>query len=335
MATPDLSVFDRIRTKADYDREAEEFELKRLALTQAKAGNLPAALQIADRIKNLRAQKAAGNTNADQEISDIMDVQKVYKYEPGVYNQGGYVQAMPGYADAISGIEGAKSGSKQQAQKDVDLEMNPQIARGESDQRNISETNYAAGIAQNTATGRMAGENQGNINKRAVQSQDNISVIQEIRAPDETGRTLLDKATGSTIGAGVAGGKQFFGHSDESTQANAELTVYAGKLLNNVPRMEGPQSDADLKSYKEQAGKIGDPRIPAKDKEAALRAIQSLSEKYAAQNTSNVGVTQPPALDPRKIPMNAVRELKADPSGAAEFDAVFGEGAARMVLGGQ
>jgi len=323
MATPDLSVFDRIRTKADYDREAEEFELKRLALTQAKAGNLPAALQIADRIKNLRAQKAAGNTNADQEISDIMDVQKVYKYEPGVYNQGGYVQAMPGYADAISGIEGAKSGSKQQAQKDVDLVMNPRIKAEET----------SAGIeAETTTTART------NLPKAEAHAQQIQKMLEDIEnSPGLSASVGMPNPMkgripwiGDVAGSPAADftakleqlkGNQFL-EAFESLKGGGAITEVEGtKAEQAKARMQTSQSEAEFKRA------LNDFKV------IVAGALDRERAKAAGGNFQTPAA--PPALDPRKIPMDAVRELKADPSGAAEFDAVFGEGAARMVLGGQ
>lgn len=131
------------------------------------------------------------------------------------------------------------------------------------------------------AEGKAAGELTGAEGKKQVSARDNISIIDEALSLDEKGRSLLDKATGSGFGALVAGGKQFVGTSDESTQANAALTVLGGRLLNNVPRMEGPQSNIDMATYKEQAGKLADPRIPAPDKKAALMMIRELSMKYA------------------------------------------------------
>lgn len=146
-------------------------------------------------------------------------------------------------------------------------------------------------------------------NKKSVQATSSNETIDEILRPDETGRSLLDKATGSSVGNVIASGKQIFGVSDESTQANAALTVLGGKLVANVPRMEGPQSNIDVAFYKEQAGKIADPTIPAGDKKAALSAIMKLNEKYATkeqdpmqswldaaqqQNINTGGMTQPP-----------------------------------------
>lgn len=163
-----------------------------------------------------------------------------------------------GQTDTIAAQEMAK----QDASNQSDLNYKPSIAGGEQEARNRADVNKTNLVKERSA-------------------KDNLSLIDEILAKDETGRTILDKATGSGVGAIYAGGKQFFGKSDESTQANSALNVYGGRLLNNVPRMEGPQSDKDVATYREQAGKIADPTIPAADKKSALNIIRDLSEKYA------------------------------------------------------
>ena len=91
---------------------------------------------------------------------------------------------------------------------------------------------------------------------------------------------LLDKATGSYLGAGVAKGKQVFGISDESTQANQQLKLISGWMVANVPRMEGPQSNYDVENYKIMAAQVGDPTVPVEDRKAALKQLNTLQNKY-------------------------------------------------------
>jgi hypothetical protein len=49
-------------------------------------------------------------------------------------------------------------------------------------------------------------------------------------------------------------------------------------VLKTVPRFEGPQSNADTKSYERAAGDIGNPAIPAPRKLAAAKEILRLLE---------------------------------------------------------
>lgn len=282
-----INPFEIVKPLTSYQQEAEEFEARKRqrmleeqvaqgklsmlpfeqqkiqaeakALQEGRGGNIPATIQIANEMQRALASGDTTRYNMLNQVHKTMDRGLQYDSTTGQYIP------MQGYGQAIGSIAADKSGMSRQAEKTVDLRMNPQI---------LGEEQGAKGLA----------ELQTGIEKRSQQSQGNLDVINEILTPDQTGKTLLDKATGSGIGALWASGKSIVGESDESTQANAELQVYAGKLLNNIPRMEGPQSDADLKSYKEQAGKIGEPTIPAKDKIAALRAVQNLSQKYSIQN---------------------------------------------------
>ena len=124
--------------------------------------------------------------------------------------------------------------------------------------------------------------------KQATQSQRALAVVDQAEQ-------LIGKATGSYAGAGVDQGARVFGKSTEGAQAIAELKVLEGALISNQPRMEGPQSDKDVLLYKQMAGQIGDPTVPAEQKRAALRQIRALNEKYAAID-GNVPAAGKPAL---------------------------------------
>lgn len=124
----DLSVFSRLKTKQDFDREAEAFELEKLAKQHARNGNLPAALQIADRLTQLRASQ---DPTAAQQIQDIQTAQKIVRVDPGIMLNNGVPMELPGYGDVVSGIEGAKAGAKQNAQNQSDLNYNPLIKTAE------------------------------------------------------------------------------------------------------------------------------------------------------------------------------------------------------------
>ena len=241
--TPDLTVFDRIKTKQDFDREREAFELQRQLTNQKLTGQDPAAIK--------EWQVYSSMSPEDQQRYLQM------KRSDQIMNLGGSMA-----------VRNPMGGIMEQYTVTPKMSEMPE---------------FEADVSRAKAVGQAYGETIGAQGKKSAQATDSISTINEILAPDETGRNLLDKATGSTLGAGLAAGKQIFGVSDESTQANAALTVLGGKLVSNVPRMEGPQSNIDVQFYKEQAGKIADPTIPAGDKMAAIQAIQALNQKYAAQ----------------------------------------------------
>jgi hypothetical protein len=270
----DISIFDKIRTKSDYDRANEEFMMKK-QLQQAQlqnqlsGGNSPAAIQIADEIA---AARASGDV---QRINDIVQSAKIF--DRGVVtDQMGNPIAMGGYGEALGQIAAPRKAMETMAQKQVELQMNPQIT-GLEQQARISADLAGAG------------------NKKARSAEGMISTIEEAEP-------LVKKATGSFIGAGLNLGKRVVGYSDEKTQANASLKALEGRLMLEMPRMEGPQSDKDTSLYRQMAAQIGDPTTPADDKLAALSTIKSINQKYIQSN---------------QIPQVTMEELNSFPQGNA------------------
>jgi len=94
---------------------------------------------------------------------------------------------------------------------------------------------------------------------------------------------LLDKSTGSYLGSAIDQGARVFGASTEGANAAAQLKALEGDLVSKMPKMSGPQSDKDVLLYKQMAGQIGDPTLPAATKKAALQAIKTLQARYASQ----------------------------------------------------
>jgi hypothetical protein len=126
-----------------------------------------------------------------------------------------------------------------------------------------------AQIAQETAKTQMETE-QTNVKS----AKDVFSVTKEIA-------TLLPQAHGSGIGNLIGGAANFVGLETEANKADAQLKVLGSKILMNTPRFQGPQSDKDVAVYKEAAGQIGDPSIPAGVRMAALSTIVDINKKYA------------------------------------------------------
>lgn len=100
---------------------------------------------------------------------------------------------------------------------------------------------------------------------------------------------LLEKATGSGIGAARDATARFVGASTEGAQAAAKLEALGGTLVMKMPRMEGPQSNYDQMLYREMAGKIGDRTVPAAEKKAAMDVVRSLQQKYTGQKSAPAG----------------------------------------------
>lgn len=105
---------------------------------------------------------------------------------------------------------------------------------------------------------------------------------------------LVDKATSSYIGQGADFTAQLFGKATPGSQAAAQLRVIEGMLISKMPKMSGPQSDKDVLLYRQMAGQIGDPSIPAAQKKAAMIAIANINRRYAGQQGTPTGA-QPDA----------------------------------------
>jgi hypothetical protein len=72
----------------------------------------------------------------------------------------------------------------------------------------------------------------------------------------------------------------------DKSKADGQLRVIGGALTSNIPRMEGPQSDADRLLYQQSAADVANPNKPYQTRIAALEAVIALNEKYAATPTA-------------------------------------------------
>jgi hypothetical protein len=283
------SIIGNFKGFGDFEQEAQKQGLAQ-ALMQAqilkasnpyKGENLPAPLQLANEYQK---RVTAGDINGANLIMQFAKTQ-----DKGLQvDANGSFAPLAGYAGAVASIEGAKSGAKQDAQNISDSNYKPGIAGKEAESKFTQELKFATPITEAKKVGDAMGESKGAIVKKSINAPATLSVLDQIEALDNKGMSLLDKASGSTLGALGAAGNQFIGRSTDATKANAELAVLGNTLVNSIPRMEGPQSDADVRFYKEQAGRIADPKVPEGDKRAALKSIRQLQNKYASQQTNSL-----------------------------------------------
>lgn len=136
--------------------------------------------------------------------------------------------------------------------------------------------------AKAEAKGTEVGKSEAGIEKQAVTADQNIDLINQAKA-------LIPKATHSGIGTiadafAAVGGKTLAGG-----QEAAELKIIGAKLTQGVPRMEGPQSDADRKMYEKAAGDLGNSSLPVDIRLAAAERLLKLNKKYKAFNSGKDG----------------------------------------------
>lgn len=100
---------------------------------------------------------------------------------------------------------------------------------------------------------------------------------------------LLDRATGSDIGAGVDRALQVFGVSTAGARANAALAPLAGALTALVPRFEGSQSNEDRANYERQSGLLADESKPVETRKAAAKAVLDIMRRRRNQFATKTG----------------------------------------------
>lgn len=117
----------------------------------------------------------------------------------------------------------------------------------------------------------------------AAKKQASMSGINDILNQAE--QILLNsKPTGSGAGAMTDAVMGFAGVGTDSAAAADSLEAIGGALVAKMPRMEGPQSNYDVESYRVMAGRVGDRSLPVSRRLAALRTVRQLWAKYEHLN---------------------------------------------------
>jgi hypothetical protein len=126
------------------------------------------------------------------------------------------------------------------------------------------------------------------VDKKVAQGQSMIELAQRAQEilPSATSGAISNLATMATDAAGIPTNK---------SAADGQLKVISAQLVSNVPRMEGPQSDADVKLYRQAAADVANGNIPYQTRIKSLNTIIELNQKYAQ------GGAQPPKGAVRRI----------------------------------
>jgi len=96
------------------------------------------------------------------------------------------------------------------------------------------------------------------------------------------GKKLPNSTSPTASGAGAMADSVMnaIGVSTKGSDAAGALETLSGWMTSNVPRFEGPQSDADRLSYREMAGLIGDRTKPIATRLKAAETVENAMQLY-------------------------------------------------------
>lgn len=167
--------------------------------------------------------------------------------------------------------EWMRSGGQQPQQMGIPLQSEAQKELQVGQARNTVE------LAKDLAKNAQSPEAQ----QRIADAQSVVSLLQEASP-------YIQSATGSMAGNLRDAALGLVGQSTSAGRDAARLAAIGGQLVSKQPKMSGPQSDKDVALYKEMAGRIGDPSVPADIKAAAADTILRLNQKYLQQNQGSM-----------------------------------------------
>lgn len=151
---------------------------------------------------------------------------------------------------------------------------------------------------------RAVGTAEADVKRNTTNQEESKKYRQMIANTDRAIELLQAGPTESGFGKAVDATMGFFGQSTTGADLASKLKVIGGAMTSNVPRMEGPQSDRDVISYREQAGQVADDTLPVSRRIAAAQEVKNLQLKYAhlngwAPGNGNGNATAPAAEAPK------------------------------------
>jgi hypothetical protein len=124
--------------------------------------------------------------------------------------------------------------------------------------------------------------------KKAASGQNTLELL-------DMAEPLIAGSTGSGVGALADMLAGTVGYATDGAKNIAKLKTLQGQLVAKMPRMEGPQSNYDVKLYQEMAGQLADPTIPVEQRQAALATLRELNAKYATAPAAPAPTAPAPA----------------------------------------
>ena len=181
---------------------------------------------------------------------------------PPAGSQGAAPQsrARPSAAEEAAQVEEAK--------RSVEMRFLP----NELGMRNDAEIDRVRREAEAKAAAERAGKQAG----RTTDATDTLDLLTQAES------LLNNGATGGLLAAGGDRAAALFNRSTEGARATASLQTIAGQLTSKMPRMEGPQSNVDVKLYQQMAGDLANDTLPVQTRMAALQQLRQLQQKYTS-----------------------------------------------------
>ena len=309
-----INPFETIKPIEAYQREAEEFEARKRqrmmeeqltqgklsmlpfeqqkmqaevkALQEGRGANVPATIQIANEMQRALASGDTARYNMLNQVHKTMD--RGLQVDPTT----GQIVPMQGYGPAIGAISADKAGMSRQAEKNVDIVMNPQIAGGEAEAKLLQQLSLDPAIkrAVSLAEGEAAAQNEAQKEIRsAAQTEPLIGNLREWnkQSPEMAYAELQQPFRRLTPGTSSEEASV-----DLMRQARLELAAPLAKQLGVNP------TDKDLQA---SLDRIFDLNSTQESRQKQIDALEQriLLRKKSAQETVGIQLDTPaPAMQP-------------------------------------
>lgn len=158
-----------------------------------------------------------------------------------------------------------------------------------------AEADAAADAARKKKEAESEAERNATTEKRGTQAAETVAVLNDALK-------ILPEATGGIAGQVRDAAGRTVNQSTEGSRATARLKLLAAKLIANVPRFEGPQSNIDVQFYREAAGDLANANLSVGERQAAAELMLEIAQRYANAPADTQGGAAAPVEGARKAP---------------------------------